>query len=154
YVHIHRNAIKTLEEFVNEVTKRVEEAKTRLAGLELQQNADLEESKAKTREHFKEFGKQTKDTECTLSEYIMTKEDEISKANAEIEGRKKILEEVKLFRDQFWEMWFEDPEAPLPPIPDFDRLCQPHRPRPHEATPTTSDEGLSPQAGFVSVHPL
>ncbi|KAJ3059956.1 hypothetical protein HK102_009738, partial [Quaeritorhiza haematococci] len=116
-----------IDKKISEKTSKIQELQQELADLQ-EEKVKLEENKAKTRERSKEFGKQTKKTERGILEcrrFVMTKEGEISNANAEIEGRNKILEAVKLFRDQIWEMMSEDPEAPLPPVPDFHRLYNP-----------------------------
>ncbi|KAJ3055217.1 hypothetical protein HK102_011396, partial [Quaeritorhiza haematococci] len=131
HAYKHRSSIKSLEKSITEVTERVAETKTQSAALEgerrnvgkqmlavMEEISELQQKLAKLRERLSEFDEQTKMMERTISEYkslVMTKK-------AEIKDRQKILEEVNLFHDQVWEMMCGDPKAPLPPVPDFDRL--------------------------------
>ncbi|KAJ3066940.1 hypothetical protein HK102_007527, partial [Quaeritorhiza haematococci] len=138
----HLHEIKSLKESINEVTKRVAETKQQLALLEVERRRfqeemdaaraedleieskiqELQQQQAKSRERFSEFDEQLKKTEHTISEYerfVMTKEAEGRQANAKIEGWNKTVEALKLYYGQVFEMAAEDPEAPLPPVPDY-----------------------------------
>ncbi|KAJ3080932.1 hypothetical protein HK102_002695, partial [Quaeritorhiza haematococci] len=126
YVHDHREEIKSLKEYITSTTYWIAEFKTRLADLEGERRDLKEQMDPVMAEGLEQKPATLEKKISTFRRLMMTREVNVRKANAEIEGRQKILEAVNSFREQVWEMLCEDPKTPLPPVPDFDSLYQTH----------------------------